>query len=1036
MSEYIIISDDLRTMQIPSSIVLLGVESDDDVNKISFQMPKEYCGFDLSTFSARINYMNANGDGDIYIVDDLAVDGDNMTFTWLVGRNACMYKGDTRFIVCLKLFDGDTVIKEFNTTVYSLPVLEGLETTEAVVQQNADIIQYLINLMEQSGTIDPSNYYTKAETDALIPTKLPNPESLTINGQGYDGSEPVDLTIEASSEVLSTRSGKVIHINDAVADEAIKSLKLYADAVEVASGAVAIANKNLFRIDLLASQVVSKGITFTKNADGSITCNGTSTGTYPMTSCALDKNMFEIGKTYCVSSGKTAGFTYVQLIINYADNTTDYIVARNSARAFTISKEVSSCTASVQLTDSGVTVNNEIVYPMLEIAATASAFVNNTYSEITFDGTTMPVLPAAICNVWANDDVVTNMVMEYEADTVLGKVDDYANDNLHVSMNAASVVAQHDGARTVSLMTVDEAEATLDVIDEYVESKKEEIDEYIAEVEGELGETVALHTEQIADLQNDTSRLYDKTSALQKQIDNITEAEDLLNTVNYPEDAIDVIPANVSKYAEIGGIKGKTRAWNQLVSLSSIATTNLTSSSINTTTQTASGTVANADGSFYLNLANSSNFDIVSGHKYLIAIPISAPSALTAIRAYISNWIVSDVALEILMSISGGVAYGIITSNASKSVGCLCIYSATSASSVSGQIVTVSKPILRDLTPIFPEGVPSTVAECVAKCHDILEWDEYDAGSLVSTEVSAVESIGVNIWDEEWKAGNIVNGIEENPPSRYRLISKNYCPCLPNTTYFYHSGTNCGCTVYVYDADKNYIGIAYDDNAVDIAFTTPQNAVYFKIQMYATYGSTSSLTYNHDIQICLDSYADKTAYHPYKKDVLELPEPVTLRSAGTAHDVLVPETGKITRNVGVVDLGNDLDWSGNTNRWNSDVNSSLPTSYTYTNVLCGIYTYNQLVITDVSSAPDKTFCCHNNRVYIKDTSAPDATTLKNNLKGSMLYFGLATPTTENIEPLVNPYIEVEGGGTIRTVQDQTPEIDSCLTVTYVNKVTA
>ena len=60
-NEYIVINDDLRTMQIPSSIVLLGVESDDDVNKIPFQMPKEYCGFDLSTFEARINYMNANG---------------------------------------------------------------------------------------------------------------------------------------------------------------------------------------------------------------------------------------------------------------------------------------------------------------------------------------------------------------------------------------------------------------------------------------------------------------------------------------------------------------------------------------------------------------------------------------------------------------------------------------------------------------------------------------------------------------------------------------------------------------------------------------------------------------------------------------------------------------------------------------------------------------------------------------------------------------------------------------------------------------
>ena len=300
----IIIDENLRTMTIPTDIVLLGVESDDDVNKIPFQMPKEYCGYDLSEFEARINYMNANGIGDVYLVDDLAVDGDDpslMNFTWLVGRNACMYKGDTQFIVCLKKFaddDSGDVVQEFNTTVYSLPVLEGLETTEAVVQQNPDIIEYILKRIEEAGVIDPDDYYTKDEVNALIPTELPNPENLIINGQTYDGSEEVEMTIVAQTEVLTSKSGKIIHTVDAVAG-AIEGLTLYDfDSQELASAEIAVTNKNLFRIDLLDDQVVSKGITFTKNEDGSITANGTSTGTYPLTSCELDKNMFVQGNTY------------------------------------------------------------------------------------------------------------------------------------------------------------------------------------------------------------------------------------------------------------------------------------------------------------------------------------------------------------------------------------------------------------------------------------------------------------------------------------------------------------------------------------------------------------------------------------------------------------------------------------------------------------------------------------------------------------------------------------------------------------------
>lgn len=451
----IVINDDLRTMQIPSDIVLLGVESDDDVNKIEFQMPKEYCGFDLSTFEARINYMNANGVGDIYIADDLAEDGNDpslMNFSWLVGRNACAYKGDTKFIVCLKKFDEDqNVVQEFNTTVYSLLVLEGLETTEAVVQQNADIIEYILKRIEDAGVIDPNDYYTKSQVDALIPTELPNPEKLVINGQEYDGSNEVEMTIVATSEVLATASGKLIHVVDAV-PEAVESLQLY-DAYDepISEAEIAVSNKNLFRIDLIADQVISKGVTFTKNEDGSITVDGTSTGTYAMTSCNLDKNLFVVGQTYTASTNKTVGYTYVQLMITYTDESVDYVVARNSARTFTISKEVASCVASVQITDSGVTVDNETIYPQLEVGETASAFVINSYSSMTFDGTTMPVLPASISNVWANDDLVENIVMQYEADTVMRKIDEYVTANVASGVQGGSLVATHDGLGTVTL---------------------------------------------------------------------------------------------------------------------------------------------------------------------------------------------------------------------------------------------------------------------------------------------------------------------------------------------------------------------------------------------------------------------------------------------------------------------------------------------------------------------------------------------------------------------------------------------------------
>lgn len=142
-----VIDSDLRTISIPAGFGSLGVESDDDVRRLKFRLPKMYGEFDLSEFDIRINYVNAGGQTDIYLVDDKAVDGDSITFSWLAGRTATKYKGSTRFIVCFKKSGSDGMIqREFNTTVAALPVLEGLEGTEAVVQQTPDIVEEILKI--------------------------------------------------------------------------------------------------------------------------------------------------------------------------------------------------------------------------------------------------------------------------------------------------------------------------------------------------------------------------------------------------------------------------------------------------------------------------------------------------------------------------------------------------------------------------------------------------------------------------------------------------------------------------------------------------------------------------------------------------------------------------------------------------------------------------------------------------------------------------------------------------------------------------
>lgn len=140
-----VIDENLRTIAIPSDGVVLGVHGDKDVNRVNFKMPKMYNGFDMSEFSVRINYLNANGDVNYYDVEDLTiVDDDTLAFTWLVDEYVCAYVGQVTFIVYMFKVNGDEIIQKFHSTIARATVLVGLEVDEYIDQEAAyDILTTL-----------------------------------------------------------------------------------------------------------------------------------------------------------------------------------------------------------------------------------------------------------------------------------------------------------------------------------------------------------------------------------------------------------------------------------------------------------------------------------------------------------------------------------------------------------------------------------------------------------------------------------------------------------------------------------------------------------------------------------------------------------------------------------------------------------------------------------------------------------------------------------------------------------------------------
>lgn len=148
-----IINPETREIEIPETYQILGVESDEKVERIVFQCPKIVGdNIDLSSLQLRVNYRNANGDKDQYIVTDVNTEGENIVFSWLLSRKVTAYQGTVQFAVCAVKVSDSEITNEWNTTLAAATVLEGLEVESTIDEESSDVIEQLIQIIKDTSS--------------------------------------------------------------------------------------------------------------------------------------------------------------------------------------------------------------------------------------------------------------------------------------------------------------------------------------------------------------------------------------------------------------------------------------------------------------------------------------------------------------------------------------------------------------------------------------------------------------------------------------------------------------------------------------------------------------------------------------------------------------------------------------------------------------------------------------------------------------------------------------------------------------------
>lgn len=286
-NEYCTVDDITRVVTVPEQYKTLGVETDQAVKKIWFRFPRIVGNnnTDLSVLSVRIHYRNANGDIDGYIVKDLEADGeDNVIFSWEIGGNVALYKGNVEFIVCaVKTDDEGLVHREWNTKLNKdCVVLEGLELGKIEIKPTekdiiAQLIQYVKNesaeaVKKVTASKEESILAVKNEGLKQIENVQNEAEKIVAEREQIEKNKTDIATLNEEMELLApsiicTASGESIKVDDS-AERKMQGFDLHGKTEQTKT-----LGYQLFDASKLPTKSQG-GATVTNNGDGSFTVSG------------------------------------------------------------------------------------------------------------------------------------------------------------------------------------------------------------------------------------------------------------------------------------------------------------------------------------------------------------------------------------------------------------------------------------------------------------------------------------------------------------------------------------------------------------------------------------------------------------------------------------------------------------------------------------------------------------------------------------------------------------------------------------------
>lgn len=391
--EELIIDAENRVVLVPDAEAIFGVESDTQSERKHFRCPRYVGdGLDLAACFLRVNFRNANGEVDSYLIEDVAIDGEDITFSWELSRKVTAYKGAVKFNVCAIMGAG---LPEWNTTLAEGTVLEGLEPDSSTVEaETADVVAQLLNTVAaQTAAVEAVGAAQCTEVQAVGENTTEEAKAaIEAKGEAVKASIPEDystlsatvdkLTRDRAAAIVCEAEGETIQVADSSADHLV-GLRIFGKSAQDGTPTpdapveiVSLGNSGKIRasvhgLNLLPYPFHDKtktvnGITFTDNGDGTITANGTATG-------YADFTLYKDATKPLCAAGFLHGCPAGGLTDSFSLRVSDLVTKSGTDTGSGCGVYCDACYIFIRIL-AGVTVDNLTFAPMINIGLRAVPF--------------------------------------------------------------------------------------------------------------------------------------------------------------------------------------------------------------------------------------------------------------------------------------------------------------------------------------------------------------------------------------------------------------------------------------------------------------------------------------------------------------------------------------------------------------------------------------------------------------------------------------------------------------------------------------